>query len=69
MSNFEIIILITLYLFALSYMANSLGLFEEYNTRMDKIGIILAAGTFGVILFPMMFAADIWKKLNNEEQQ
>jgi len=64
MTTFEIIILTALYLFAFSYMANSFGLFEEYNTRIDKFDIILAAGTFGVIWFPLIFARDIWLKLN-----
>lgn len=65
MTTFEIIILTALYLFAFSYMANSFGLFEEYNnTLMDKFIIVLAAGTFGIIYFPMTFAGDIWLKLN-----
>jgi hypothetical protein len=65
MTTFEIIILTALYLFAFSYMANSFGLFEKYNTRKDKFIIILAAATFGVIWFPMIFAGDIWQKLNS----
>jgi hypothetical protein len=65
MTTFEIIILTALYLFAFSYMANSFGLFDKYNTRIDKFGIILAAATFGVIWFPLIFAGDIWQKLNS----
>ena len=67
MTTFEIIILTILYLFAFSYMANSFGISNEYNTRRDKFIIVLAAGTFGIIYFPMTFAGDIWVKLNKEE--
>ena len=67
MTTFEIIILTALYLFAFGYMANSLGLFEEYNTLKDKFIIILGAATYGVVWFPMIFAEDIWVKLNKEE--
>lgn len=64
MTTFEIIILITLYLFEFGYTVNSYGLLDERNTRKDKILIVLAALTIGVFQFPMIFAADIWKKLN-----
>lgn len=67
MTTFEIIILTALYFFAFSYMANSFGLFEEYNnTRMDRFYVILAAGTLGIIWFPTIFARDIWQKLKRE---
>lgn len=69
MTTFEIIILTALYLFAFSYMANSFSVFEENNTRIDRFLIVLTAATFGVIWFPLIFAADIWTKLNNEEKQ
>ena len=65
MITFEIIILTALYLFAFGYMVNCLGLFEEDNTWMDNIGIVLVAATFGAIAFPIIFAEDIWAKLNN----
>lgn len=65
MTTFEIIILTALYLFAFSYMATSYGLFEKYNTLKDKFIIILAAATFGIIWFPLIFAGDIWQKLNS----
>lgn len=66
MTTFEIIILTALYLFAFSYMANSFGLFKECNTRMDRFLILLYAATYGVVWFPMVFAFDIWFKLNKE---
>jgi len=67
MTTFEIIILTALYLFAFSYMANSFGISDEYNTRVVKFIIVLAAGTLGIIYFPTTFAGDIWVKLNKEE--
>lgn len=69
MATFEIIMLTALYLFSFSYMTHSLGIFDEHNTWTDTILIILAAGTIGVVYFPLIFAEDIWNKLNKEKQQ
>ena len=65
MTIFETIILITLYLFAFGYMANTYGVSDVRNTWKDRFLIVLVAGTFGIILFPITFAGDIWNKLNN----
>lgn len=65
MTLFEFIIITVFYLFAVSYMINCIGLFDEHNTWIDAFLITLLAGTIGVIIFPMIFAEDIWKKLNN----
>ena len=67
MTTFETIILIILYLFAFSCTANCFGLFNENNTYIDRFLIVLAAGTIGVIYFPMIFGGDIWNKLNEEK--
>ena len=69
MTTFETIILMALYLFAFSYMAHCFGLSDKRNTWVSKFLVVLAAGTLGVIYFPMIFAEDIWNKLNKEEQQ
>lgn len=66
MTEFEIIILIALYLFAFSYMANSYGMADK-RTWKDVLLIIVVAATFGIISFPMTLAGDIWYKLNKEE--
>lgn len=69
MTTFETLILIALCLFAFSYMAHWFGLFNEHNTWLDKVLVLLIAGTIGVLSFPMVFAEDIWNKLNKEEKQ
>lgn len=69
MTPFEKIILINLYLFAFSYMAHCFGLLDKRKTWVSVVLIVLASGTLGVIYFPMIFAEDIWNKLNKEEQQ
>ena len=38
---------------------------DFYIVPMDNIGIVLAAATFGAIAFPIIFAEDIWAKLNS----
>ena len=63
MTLFEFIILTTLYLFAFSYMSNRL--YDERNSWINVFLITLLAGTIGVIIFPMIFADDIWEKLNS----
>ncbi len=63
MTLFEFIILTTLYLFAFSYMSNRLYLYDERNSWIDVFLITLLAGTIGVIIFPMIFAEDICKKI------
>lgn len=68
MTTFETIILIALYLFALGYMAHCFGLSNKDNTWIDRFLIVLAAGTIGVIYFPLIFSEDIWNKLNKKEQ-
>ena len=67
MTTFETIILITLYLFALGYMASSFDIFNERNTWREELFILIVAGTIGVLNFPLVFAGDIWKKLNKEK--
>lgn len=57
-----------LYPFAFSYMAHWFGLFNEHNTWLDRVIALLAAGTIGVLCFPMIFAEDIWNKLNKDEK-
>jgi hypothetical protein len=69
MTPFEIIILIVLYLFALGYIATSFDIFNERNTWRKELFILIVAGTIGVLNFPLVFAGDIWTKLNKEEQQ
>ena len=69
MTTFETIILIALYLFAFSYMAHCFGAPNKRNTWIVALLVVLAAGTIGVIYFPMIFAEDIWNKLNKEEKQ
>ena len=65
MTLFEFIILTALYLFAFSYMSNRLYLDDKRNTWINAFLITLLAGTIGVIIFPMIFADDIWEKLNS----
>ena len=64
MTLFEFIILTTLYLFAFSYMSNRY-LYDKRNSWIDVFLITLLAGTIGVIIFPIIFADDIWEKLNS----
>lgn len=67
MTTFETLILIALCLFAFSYMAHCFDLFDEHNTWLDRVLALLEAGTIGILSFPMIFAGDIWNKLNKEE--
>ena len=69
MTTFEIIILIALYLFAFGYMAMSFDIDDKRNNCIDRFGIVIAAATIGIICFPIVFAMNIWKKLNKEKQQ
>ena len=63
MTTFEIIILIIYYLFACVYMLNTI------NAEDKSLGAFLfgffAAATLGIVMFPAIFAADIWTKLNS----
>lgn len=69
MTAFEIITLTALYLFAFGYMAMSFGIEDERNIWINRLCILIAAVTVGIIYFPAVFAMDIWKTLNKEEQQ
>lgn len=67
MTTFEIIILTVLYLFAFGYMASSFDIFNERNTWRKEVFILIVAGTIGILNFPLVFAGDIWNKLNKEK--
>lgn len=69
MTTFEIIILTALYLFAFGYMVMSFGIEDERNTWINRLCIIIIVLFVGFIYFPAVFAMDIWKFLNKEEQQ
>jgi hypothetical protein len=69
MNAFEIIILIALYLFAFSYMANCFGIFVKRNTWVTASLLLFFAATIGIFSFPLVLGQDIWNKLNKEEQQ
>jgi len=68
MTTFEIIILIIYCLFACVYMC-----LNTINAEDKSLGAFLfgffAAATIGIVMFPAIFAADIWTKLNKEEKQ
>lgn len=68
MSNFEFALVIIYYMFAWGYMAHSFGI-DECDTIVTRLLVIIASMTFGIFYFPAIFAEDIWKKLNKEEQQ
>lgn len=66
MTEFEVIILIILYLFAFAYMLQAMGFDDEDNWVLRLLIVIAAA--MGVFAFPAIFATDVWKKLNKEQQ-
>ena len=41
---------------------------NERNTWIDCLCILMAVVIVGIICFPAVFAMDIWKTLNKEEQ-
>lgn len=69
MTTFEIIILIIYYLFAWPYMYLRFLNVEENVEENKGLGTFLftmfAASTIGIVMFPMVFAVDIWEKLNS----
>jgi len=67
MSNFEFCLIIIYYTFAWGYMAHSFGI-DECDTIVTKLLVTIASMTVGLLYFPAIFAEDIWRKLNNEEQ-
>lgn len=68
MSNFEIALVIIYYMFAWGYMAHSFGS-DDCDDAVTRLLVIIASMTIGILYFPAIFAEDIWKKLNKEEQQ
>ena len=69
MTPFETIILIALYLFAFSYMANCFGALDDRNTWMTAFLVLISAATLGIFCFPIILGQDIWNKLNKEERK
>ena len=67
MTPFETIILIVLYLFAYTYTIHAMGI-KDTDDWVIRL-IILISGAVGIFAFPILFAVDIWEKLNKEEQQ
>ena len=67
MTIFEIIILMSLYVFAVQYMALAMGIKDSHDWVITLI--ITIASLVGVFCFPAIFAVDIWKKLNKEDKQ
>lgn len=67
MTPFETIILIVLYLFAFVYTIHAMGI-KDADDWVIRL-IILISGAVGIFVFPAVFAIDIWKTLNKEEQQ
>ena len=67
MTPFETIILIVLYLFAFVYTIHAMGI-KDADDWVIRL-IILISGAVGIFAFPVLFAVDIWEKLNKEEQQ
>ncbi len=64
MTTFEIIILIIYYLFAVVYMCLNF-LSEEDRGLGAFLFAMFAASTIGIVMFPMVFAGNIWHKLNS----
>lgn len=67
MTPFETVILIALYLFAFVYTIHAMGI-KDADDWVIRL-IILISGAVGIFAFPAVFAIDIWKTLNKEEQQ
>jgi hypothetical protein len=63
MTIFESIILAVYYVFACVYMCFSV-INEEDKGFGDFLFRLFAAATIGIVIFPGIFAADIWEKLN-----
>lgn len=67
MTNFEFALAVIYCLFAWTYMAHSFGI-DECDSIVIRLLIVIASMTIGILYFPAIFAEDIWKKLNKEEQ-
>ena len=68
MTNFECALAIIYYLFAWAYMAHSFGT-DECDSIVIRLLIVIASMTIGILYFPAIFAEDIWKKLNKEDEK
>lgn len=69
MTTFERIALIVYALFAWSYMFHAYMSTTYNKTWYDIVFYMIISASIGIICFPVVFAEDIWKKLNKEEQQ
>ena len=69
MTTFERLILIAYMLFAWTYMYLTYMSISHNKTWCNVVIDMLISAIFGLISFPMVLAADIWNKLNKEEQR
>ena len=67
MTNFECALAVIYYFFAWGYMAHTFGI-DKCDSIVIRLLIVIASMTIGILYFPAIFAEDIWKKLNKEEQ-
>ena len=63
MTTFETLVLVFYMAFAFGYMVNAFGVNEADSVWLRAV-LILAALTFGMFWFPIVFGFDIYNKLH-----